>query len=152
MKTPQLILASSLFMAMSGVAQAEACYQLSPFTDVIRVSMHQDIGSIGDNHIDVFGNWIAKGNYTLPSSGAMELDAGSRTVKRIGIVGTNITSGFNGNLICALDGIPKGAWQLQCSGGTAGNFQNSGNPLTPVNCNTVSISSPTEAGKAAGIK
>jgi len=126
-------------------AQAETCFKLNPFVDILRLV----IGPATNGHRNVYGSWIAPGIYTLPVSGALELNAGSTTVRRLGIVGTNATAFFGGNLICGLDGIRGSSVKWQCSGGTGANFQNSGT-LTPISCSGLSPSLAT--GKVAGAK
>jgi hypothetical protein len=137
----------------TGTAGAEVCFKLNPFRDVLRLEI------TGTSHHLVYGNWIAPGAYTLPVAGARELNTGSTTVRRIGITGTNAqTTGtdtdpppFGGNLICGLDGIPGGAWKIQCTG-KAKPFAASGPTMAPVNCNTLAPSSASaaDAGRAVG--
>lgn len=130
----------------TGAQASEGCFKLTPFSDILKL----EFGAVTNRHQNVYGNWIAPGSYTLPVSGAYELKSGSQSVKRLGIVGTNITASFNGNLICGLDGTKGGAWKLSCSGGTGANYQNSGT-LTQVSCAGLSPSSAA-TGRAAGAK
>jgi hypothetical protein len=80
--------------------------------------------------------------------GALENDAGV-TTKKLSIVGSNSSASFGGNLVYGLTGIPGSPWALQCSGGTRGNFQNSGTSLTKVSCAGLPVSAP-KGGRAAG--
>jgi hypothetical protein len=140
------ILASSVFLGMAlGTAHAEKCFQLKPFSDVIRVSGINIFGpgpGPGTTHTVFVGSWIAPGTppppataYVLPIVGSRAFDANSTTVKRYGFHGTNVTGAFNGNESCALDGISGGAWSLACPAGPGGAaFTNSGSPFDPVPC------------------
>src|SRR5262245_36345692 len=79
----------------------QRCFKLDPFNDILKLTF--DVARFG--HQNVYGIWIGPGFYTLPVSGAFELDSGSTTKRRLGIVGTN-PGAFAGNLICGLDGVP----------------------------------------------
>ena len=128
-------------------ANAEICYKLNPFVDVIRVTVLASPELATFKHYLMYGNWIATGSYTIPVSGARELNVGSSTARHVGLTGTNPTAFFGSNLLCGVDGVPGGAWQLQCSG-AAGNFTNQGTPFAVVSCAASPKSAP--AGKAAG--
>ena len=132
-----------------GLAQAETCYKLNPFIDVIRLNVDANEGVLGAAHQRLTGNWIADTVYTIPVTGARELNLDSSSVRRVGLVGTNNGSLFGGNLLCGVDGIPGGAWKLQCSGG-AGNFVNTGTPFAPVFCGSLPPSAP--GARVAGRK
>jgi hypothetical protein len=94
---------------------------------------------------------LLRESLTQPISGARELDLGSSTTKRIGVIGTNNNPAlFGGNQTCSLDAYIAGNWRLQCSGGTTGNFQNSGSPFAKVSCVTAPKSSP--GARVSGIK
>jgi hypothetical protein len=146
----KLLTASVLALSVGGFstgAQAvEVCFKLDPFIDILRL----EFDPVRHGHRNVYGNWIAN-SYTLPVSGAYELDLDSRTVRRLGIVGTNVTTAFNNNLICGLDGIPRRSLEVNCSGGTGGNFQASAT-LTPISCAGLPPSAPKVTGRALGIK
>jgi hypothetical protein len=130
---------------------AEECYGLSPFIDVVRINNDATGDGTGVSHTAVTGNWVVGGLYTLPISGARELDVGSSTTKRIGVIGTNnIAADFGGNQICSLDFYVNGNFTIQCSGGAAGNYQISGGPVTKVSCVTAPKSSP--GARVAGKK
>lgn len=131
----------------AGAAQAEICYKLNPFIDVVRLTVLASPELATFKHHLVYGSWIATGFYAMPVSGARELNVGSLTTRHVGVNGTNPSSSFGGNLLCGVDGIPGGAWSLQCSGG-AGNFTNSGTNFEIVSCASSPKSAP--AGKAAG--
>jgi hypothetical protein len=152
MKKATVVLISALLVGLSvGAARAEVCYKLNPFPDVLRLSELNDLGATGDSHILVYGNWIAHGAYTLPVVGALELNNGSTSTRRLGIHGTNNTASFGSNPSCVLDGFPGGAWFLNCEGaGSDPAFTNSGSPLTSISCAGLQPSSPTSAGPPAG--
>src|SRR4051794_14299810 len=79
----------------TGAQAAQVCFQLNPFSDTLRL----EFAPLTDGHRNVYGNWVVSGVYTLPVSGAYELDVGSTTVRRLGIVGTNSNAAdFGGNL------------------------------------------------------
>lgn len=144
-------LAGSVLLA--GVARAETCYRLDPFIDILRLNVESLEDAGNRTHTFAYGNWIASGIYTLPITGARELDVASTKVKRLGVVGTNNvsnTSGaFGSNLVCGLDGYENGPWVLQCAGSTSP-FTNSGASLTKINCNGQPVSQP--GGRVAGRK
>ena len=115
-----------------GASQAEVCYNLVPFTDILRLNESMSLDQNGANHTQVWGQWIS-GSVAIPVSGAFEFSAGRFTVRQFGLTGA-LNPTINGNQICSLLGIFKAAWTLQCSGGSSGNFQNSGTSFTPVAC------------------
>ncbi len=141
MKKMMVFMVALLTSAMMiTVARAEVCYQLTPFPDILRLTIQTDQGTTGDTHHNVFGNWISS-SYSLPVVGARELNHGSTSVRRLGIHGTNNGPSFGGNPICSLDGIaPGGAWSLTCVGGAGARFTNSGSALTQVSCGGVASS------------
>ena len=130
-------------------AQAEFCYQLKPFVDILRVSILIDYGPGGSRHDTVTGNWFAS-SYSIPVVGANEITHGSTSVRRFGLHGTNNTASFGGNPSCILDGTPGGAWFLNCVGGTGATFRTSGTPLLPISCNGLASASPEASGPEAG--
>lgn len=138
------------------VAQAETCYRLTPFVDILRLNIETIGGAVGSQHENVSGNWIS-GGYSLPVSGARELNRGSVSVRRLGIVGTQITASFGANRICSLDGIPGAPWVLTCVGGPGARFVNAGSALTPISCTGLPPSGPgaegggSEAGDGPGL-
>jgi hypothetical protein len=145
----KLIMAGIAVTTATGFASsAQAgpeCYRLSPFIDTLKLA----VGNRTLGHIQVFGNWIASENYTLPASGAYEFDVGTK-VRRFGLVATNANPEFfGGNLICGLDGIPGSSFVLQCSGGDT-TYSKTGT-LTPISCAGIPPSS-TAKGRAAGSK
>ena len=140
----------ALFGLAIGTAQAEVCYRLNPFVDVLRLSQTTFVEpSTGGSHAVVAGNWIAHGFYTLPVVGSLELDAGSTTVTRLGIHGTQKTSAFGGHSNCVLDGTPGGSWFISCNGKVDGIFNNSGSALSPISCVGLPASLVQEAGQEA---
>ena len=152
MKTIGYVLLSALVLVavatqLGQVAQAETCYQLRPFPDILRLDVQITEGTTNANHEVVYGNWIT-GIYTLPVVGARELNVGSGTVRRLGIHGTNDTAFFGNNQACVLDGIPGGAWSLTCFGGAGSRFANNGSDLAPFACSSLppSVTGP-EAGR-----
>jgi len=150
MKKAIVLVTAPVLLALTvGVAQAEVCYKLSPFVDILRLSIHSDVGASGDTHQAVFGNWIAHGSYAMPVTGARELDKNSTTVRRLGIHATNNTTSFASNKACMLDGIPGGTWRLSCNN-PGPVFANSGT-LTPITCPATPVSSPEgPGGRPAG--
>jgi hypothetical protein len=139
------ILALSVGSFSTGAQASQSCFRLSPFTDYLKL----EFGPLTNGHKNVYGNWIAPGSYTLSVSGASELNSGSTTIRRLGIVGTNSTTSFGDNLICGLDGIKGSGWEVNCSGGTGANFQATGT-LTLISCSGLSPSLAT--GRAVGAK
>lgn len=130
-----------LVTLLGSFAQAEQCYNLVPFSDVIHLS---HINSGPDTNL--FGNWITT-SYTLPVVGAREanLNGGPR---RVSLNGTNDTGDFGGNPICAIDGTVRGAWQITCVGGASGTFTVTGTSLNPVSCAAAKPRQGMEAGRA----
>jgi hypothetical protein len=139
-KLTVLMAVLALVALMGSFAQAQqACYQLHPFVDVIRLA-HID----NSTHRSVFGNWTSP-FYTLPVTGARELNLNGLPY-RLGLHGTNnSSSSFGGNMICALDGIKNQPWTVTCVG-TATPFVNSGDSLRPVSC----TAAPQQEGPVAG--
>jgi hypothetical protein len=131
----------------TGAQAVEACFKLEPFTDILRL----EFVPVTHRHQNVYGNWFAPGEYSLPVSGAFEFNLGSTTVKRLGVVGTNATTFFGDNLICGLDGIQRGDFEVNCSGGTGANFQFVGK-LIPISCAGLPPSAAKVTGRAAGAK
>ena len=130
-----------------GTAQAETCYNLAPFVDVVRVNQTTTADeSVGGTHTGVVGNWFVGGTYSLPVTGSLDTDEGG--LPRLGLHGTQHTASFFGaNADCVLDGNPGGAWTLACDApGPA--FLNSGSPLAVISCDT--ISTAPVAGTPAG--
>lgn len=151
------ILASSVFLGMAfGTAHAERCYNLAPFSDILRVSalkLRTPGGGIGSTHTLVVGSWIVEGSYVLPIVGSREFELGTTppTPKRLGFHGTNNTASFGSNDDCVLDGIPGASWTLSCTGEFPA-FTNGGSPLTRIPCVGLppSISSAISSARAAG--
>jgi hypothetical protein len=139
-KVKALTAALVLVTLLGTFAQAEQCYKLDPFIDILRLS-----AVAKGRHTDLFGNWVAGTSYTLPIVGSKDLDVNG-TSKRIGVHGTNNTADFGGNLLCSLDGFISGSWVLQCAGTTTP-FATSGSSLTPVSCPP---GKPREGGRVAG--
>jgi hypothetical protein len=140
MKKLTVIAVLALVALMGSFAQAQqACYNLHPFGDVIRLG-HLD----NSTHRSVFGNWTST-EYTLPVTGARELNLNGAPY-RLGLHGTNPTTFFGGNMICAVDGIRNQPWTLTCVG-TSTPFVVSGDSFAPVSC-----SAPLRDGPPAGRK
>lgn len=152
MKKIAVTVASIAIMGMgTGVSQAEICYQLEPFIDILRIDQLINSDQTGANHTIVWGQWNAANTYDLPFSGAYEWTLG-RTNHHYGLSAVNENLGFfGGNQICALVGIPAGAWSLTCVG-TATPFVNSGSPLKYVGCPNAVDSYSAPVGKSAGQK
>jgi hypothetical protein len=141
-KTSVLCAALALAALPIGIAQAEVCYKLDSFSDVIRLDIQINDDVAGRGHQDVHGSWISPGYNTYPVSGARELVLGSSTVRHLFIIGSdNVPTTLR---TCALDGIPAGAWKLMCTDGVT----NSGVNMARVSCPPQPISGPM-AGKAA---
>jgi hypothetical protein len=143
-----MVLMAALVLAtlMGSLAQAQqVCYQLKPAPDIIKLSYH-----IQGSHTNLFGNWTVPGAYSLPVVGAREpnLNGGP---KRVSLNGTNDTSDFAGNPICALDGVVNGAFAITCVGGTIGTFTYTGTNLTPVSCTAATQGEGEAAGKSGKI-
>ena len=150
MKKAIVVLAALVLLAWTAtMVQAETCYRLEPFIDVLRLNVQIIEGPIRGEHHLVYGNWIASDFYTLPVVGARELDKDSTSTRRLGIHGTNNTEFFGANPICILDGIPDEAWFLVCTGGVEGVFTNNGPNLASISCTEASQSLST--GTAAGV-
>jgi hypothetical protein len=151
MKVASVILGSTMIFGLAiSTAQAEVCYKLSPFVDILRLAETQFVDpSVGGTHTLVVGSWIAHGSYTLPVVGSFELDIGSTSVRRLAIHGVNKPGGGSGFSDCTLDGIPGGAWDLACDGRKAGLFNNSGSSLAPISCAGLPPSSVVMPGTTA---
>jgi hypothetical protein len=163
MKIASTLLTSTLILgAAMSTAQSEICWQLTPYTDIIRATEITDAGNVsplgtkgsnfGSTHTIVFGNWIApitKGtptgaggtdNYTLPFVGAIEFDDSSTTAvqtSRFNIHASNHThTAFGNHTDCTLDALlgASGSWKITCDGNVAGSFKATGSPLTLVDC------------------
>jgi hypothetical protein len=149
-----IVLVSAVLVGLSvGAARAEICYKLDGFSDVLRLSEINDLGATGSSHILVFGNWIAHGSYTLPVVGALELNSGSTSTRRLGIHGTNNTMSFGGNPSCVLDGFPGGSFFVNCEGAQNDPpFTASGSPITSVSCTGLPPSGPSNGGSPIGAK
>jgi hypothetical protein len=152
MKAPLYVLLSTFVLVavvaqLGSIAQAETCYQLKPFIDLVRINVQITEGTTHANHQLVYGDWVASTVYTLPVVGARELDVNTNTVRRLGVHGTNDSGSFGGNPICSIDGLPGGAWSLTCVGGSGSRFTNSGTPLALTTCTP-----PAEGGPVAGSK
>ena len=130
----------------TGAEAAQVCYRLTPFSDYLKL----EVGALVNGHRNVYGNWVGSGSYTLPSSGALEFNLGTTTQRRLGIVGTNRTTNFGDNLICGLDGIPNGPWELDCAGGPGDDFRTTGSSLTVISCAGLPPSSAESADRLAG--
>jgi len=142
MKKAIVLMAALVLVTLLGsFAQAEQCYNLSPFSDVIHLS---HISSGPDRSL--FGNWIATGAYSLPVVGAREANLNGGP-KRVSLNGTNDTADFGGNPICAIDGVLNGAWSLTCVGGSNGTFTTSGSAFAQVSC-AAAQREGMEAGKS----
>jgi hypothetical protein len=162
MKTAKTILASSIFLGMAiGTAQAEVCYRLVPFTDILRLSRTDVVDTnAGGTHRVINGNWISRTTsaqaalYTLPVAGSLELNTGSTAVLRLGIHGTNhVAAAFTNHSSCTLDGVPGAALgtAVSCVGRAPGVFIGGASTLTIVSCAGLAASGPEEAGgKAIG--
>ena len=150
MKKSTIAAAVAVLGALMGIAQAETCYKLQPFADVLRVDVQITEGGTSSMHELVYGDWVSS-SYTLPIVGARELNVGSTSQRRLGIHGTNSSADFGGNPACVLDGIPGGAWSLSCFGGGSGRFANSGTNLAPISCTSLPPGPATvEPGAEAG--
>lgn len=128
-------------VSVAGTALAESCYQLKPFVDVLRLDVKiSEDAVVEKTHHQIHGSWIAPGYYSMPFTGSREPDMGFVTTPNARIIGgigaNNTTNYFYGNLICGLNGRVNGPWTVQCSGGSGGNFSNSGTQLTKVSCDT----------------
>jgi len=131
MKKVMVLMAALVLVTLMGsLAQAQqVCYQLSPYSDVVHLSYHTQNG-----HTNLFGNWVVPNDYTLPLVGAREANVNGGP-KRVSLNGTsNNPSIFNGNPICAIDGVVNGAFTITCVGGSNGISTVGGTSLTPVSC------------------
>jgi hypothetical protein len=162
MKGAKTVLASSILLGMAfSTAQAEICWRLTPFTDVIRATEFSVQGNapatgsnFGSTHNLVFGNWIAAGgsavgagggsaSYTLPFVGAIEFDTASTTsaqLSQLGIHATNNTTYFGSHVNCTLAASLGGLWKVSCNGFT-GSYSNYGgtaaNTFTLIDCESL---------------
>ncbi len=147
MKKATILMATVVFMALMGTfAHAEACYKLVPFSDVLRLDIQVNEGGPNSTHESVYGDWITT-SYTMPVTGALELNLNSTSQRRLGIHSTNDTADFGNNPVCSLDGIPNGAWTLTCFAGAGSRFTNHGTNLQPISCATLPPADGPEAGK-----
>jgi len=117
----------------------QLCWQLSPFPDIIKVSVFQPDPLLP--HKLVNGIWKFDDSYLIPVVGTFEKDLGGVN-KRLSLHGTNnFLAGFGGFRDCILDATlsptstPKweGPWALDCG---SGGFTNSGD-LIRINCLTL---------------
>jgi len=148
MKKATVAMTIVMLGALMSVAHAETCYQLQPFSDILRLDVSVHEAGPSSTHEVVYGDWVTS-SYTLPVVGARELNVGSTSQRRLGIHGTNDNSSFGGNPACVLDGIPGGAWSLSCFGGGNGRFANTGTNLAPISCSSLPAV-PVERGGEAG--
>jgi hypothetical protein len=135
---------------------AEMCWNLNPFTDIIKVSMVKPDPLLP--HKLITGFWKATGDYVIPVVGSFETDLGGVN-KRLSLHGTNNTTSFSGYRDCILDATlsptstPKweGPWEINCG---AGGFTNSGVELTRIDCTTLAplsfSATQSSNNKAAG--
>jgi hypothetical protein len=149
-------LAATFVIGGISAAQAETCYRLTPFSDILRLTCATKpaTGPFGSTHTNCYGNWISS-TYTLPVVGARELNRGSTPTaqaRRLGLHGTNNTGSFGANPICIIDGIPNAPWFLACTGGAGARFTNSGSSLTSIACGGLppSEAEALDVAKAAG--
>ncbi|MFO1154786.1 MAG: hypothetical protein U1E42_14160 [Rhodospirillales bacterium] len=152
-----IALAATFVIGGISAAQAETCYKLTPFTDILRLNCTTKpaTGPFGSTHTLCNGNWIAPGSYTLPVVGSRELNKGSTATaqaRRLGLHGTNNSGSFGGNPICIIDGIPNAPFTIVCTGGAGARFvNNGGTSLTPIACGGLApASEDADGGKAAG--
>ena len=161
MKVPSTVLGSMMFFSAAiGTAQAEMCWRLTPFIDVVRVTELTDSGlptgsEKGSTHSLVFGQWVANNFYNLPVVGAIEMDVplSTPTKLRFNVHGSNHTTFFANHTDCTLDAQLGDAWKLSCDGNVPGIFNNSGNPFTLIDCENLPPDPPfalMEPGTAAG--
>jgi hypothetical protein len=150
MKTAKTILASSIFLGMAfGTAQAEICYKLNPFIDVIRLAqiVVQDEAA-GGSHTLVVGNWTAGGVPSKPVVGSLDVSVNPPGT-RLGLHGTLHGGDCAGHADVTLDGVPGGPWNLSCDGKVNGFFNNSGT-LTVISCDTLTtVALAAAEGKSA---
>jgi hypothetical protein len=126
-KVIALMAALVLVTLVGSFAQAQACYQLKPYVDIINLS-HT---SVGPNRV-LFGNWTGSTEYSLPVVGAREANINGGA-NRVSLNGTNNTSDFDGNLICALDATVNGPFTIVCVGSST-TFTITGTAFAPVSC------------------
>jgi hypothetical protein len=152
MKVASVLLGSAvMFGAAISTSQAEICWRLSPFIDVVRVAETTFVDeAVGGSHTLVVGSWVAGNSYSLPIVGSIDVNVpvtNPRT-QRFGVHGTNHTTGFGNHSYCTLDAQLGAGWKLSCDGNVAGIFNNSGT-FTLISCDTVSTVT-RESGPAAG--
>ena len=161
MKVASTVLGSMLFfIAAIGTAQAEICWRLDPFIDVIRVTQLTDSGSMtgsekGSTHTLVFGQWVAGNVYNLPVVGAIEIDVplSTPTKLRFNVHGSNHTEFFGNHTDCTLDAQLGAGWTLSCDGNVPGIFNNSGSSFPLIDCENLPPAPPftwTGPGNVAG--
>jgi hypothetical protein len=144
MKKVMVLMAALVLVTLLGSsAQAQqVCYNLSPYSDVIHLAYH-----VQNGHTNLYGNWVVPGDYTLPVVGAREANVNGGP-KRVSLNATSNAGLFNGNPICAIDGVVNGAFTITCVGGSNGTATVSGTSLTPVSCADDTPRSGEPAGKS----
>jgi hypothetical protein len=126
-KVIALMAALVLVTLVGSFAQGQTCYQLKPYIDIINLS-HTNVGP---NRV-LFGNWTAGTQYSLPVVGAREPNINGGP-NRVSLNGTNNTSDFGGNLICAIDATVNGPFTAVCVGSST-TFTITGTAFAPVSC------------------
>jgi hypothetical protein len=154
MKVASVLLGSAMIsVAAISTSQAETCWRLSPFIDVVRVAETVFLDeAVNGTHTLVVGNWTAGNLYSLPVVGSIDTNvpATSPPTSRFGVHGTNHTVAFGNHSDCTLDAQLGAGWKLSCDGNVAGIFNNSGT-FTHISCDTVSTSTlARESGPSAG--
>jgi hypothetical protein len=161
MKVASTVLGSMMFfVAAIGTAQAEMCWALRPFIDVVRVTELTDSGlpsgsEKGSTHSLVFGQWVADNLYNLPVVGAIETDVplSTPTKLRFNVHGSNHTAFFANHTNCTLDAQLGAGWSLSCDGNVPGIFNTSGASFALIDCENLPPDppfAPMEPGRAAG--
>jgi hypothetical protein len=121
-------------LAQNGFAGSQ-CFQLSPFSDRIRVSVTTPDSTVPSNKL-ITGVWYAPANYWWPITGT-EVKDSDGIKKRFSVHATNSFVYMDCILDATLDPTAtplQGPFEMSCAGGT---FTNSGT-LIKVKCSTLS--------------
>ena len=107
----------------------QACVNLAPFSDTIRVALTAVSGSA--TMIDVTFRWRASAPYQIGGTGVVTESLLSPGSFDVALTGTHNTTSFGGNKICSFFAVVtppsfSGPWQATCVGSGGAPFTVSG--------------------------
>jgi hypothetical protein len=149
MKKRRLALLVAMAVIPANLAQAEVCYRMWPFIDILRLSVRHE-----GTHQFVFGSQIAR-TYTMPVIGTREFEHLDTTRRRLSFNGINTSDKFGGNMQCTTSGVlsreDDDTFYTICTGGGAETFYNfDGWDLQPVNCDLATVAARSAKGRQIG--